>query len=401
MEQLTQTDEDSRRDLVFAGADWTPSGQARIAAYERCYQQIRPYIEQTNRYMQGMRYRFSPEMLAVEDGQLAFLQQVGERVGRQWELQSGKPPLGFRIDFLQATDGRLLISEVQTDDRGLPEMAVIRNAYGESGLEGVVAGMVKAMGAAYPDARTMLFAYPDSEEFYYSAFPDLARLLNFEARAVQGLDLNFVVKPGSQLTDNNGGFRTGDYRNPEATADIVYDFSGKVSKSVNCVVQADKMFIRDLSGLARKGDPILAAAVPFTTMFDPPRIAYTAKENFVIKPVNGRWSRGLLIGNTTSESDWLRGLKEVELGNAVLQSYVEPAQIPFRVRSERQTTEKIDGRKQEVTAVSYPVERLYTRVEAYYAFDGGYSLADVMVTARPGYPVKGMRDCIMVPGKLA
>jgi hypothetical protein len=46
---------------------------------------------------------------------------------------------------------------------------------------------------------------------------------------------------------------------------------------------------------------------------------------------------------------------------------------------------------------------MYTRLEAYYFFDpvtGRYKIADMMVTARPEYPVKGMRDCIMVPCKI-
>jgi hypothetical protein len=405
MEQLTQTFDDTRRDSVFAGADWTDEGQARTAGLESQYQQIWPYIEQTNRFKAGMRYRFCPELYPIETGQVNFLRRVGSRIGELWQEASRKTPLGFRIDFLQRTDGNLFISEVQTDDRGLPEMAILRNAFGLSGFNGVTAGMVRALESAYPEAQTLLFAYPNNEAFYYSAFPDLTKLLNFEARAMQGKKLNFVAVAGSKLTDDQGGYQTGDYRNPVDRADLVYDFTGTILPNLNCVVPADKMFIRDLSKLALRGDSVLAGAVPFTCMFEPPKIAYTAKENFVIKPVNGRWSRGLLIGSETSANDWAQGLRQVENGKAVLQSYIEPARIPFRVRTESKLMEKADGIKREITEISYPLEMLYTRLEAYYCFDGrpekgGFNLADVMVTARPEYPVKGMRDCIMVPANL-
>ena len=82
------------------------------------------------------------------------------------------------------------------------------------------------------------------------------------------------------------------------------------------------------------------------------------KQNWVIKPIDGRWSKGVTFGRLVDRQKWEVALEQVKSGKAVVQKFVMPKTETLRVR----TTKNGD--------VFYPQSDFVLRIEGYYFFDG-------------------------------
>lgn len=354
----------------FSGASWTESGQARIENFEQLYQAIQPYIEQTERWRAGMKYRFCPEMFPLNPNQLERIKEIGSTIGQFFEQLCGFTPIGFRLDLIQDEKDNLWVNEIQTDDRGLPEMSILRNAYGSTILlEGVVPLFLNAIRIQYPLAKSVIIVFPDDERYYYASTYDFARLC-------RGYDPTLEVWAVPKSETSGKLYNTGDGKDIRS-ADVAYDYTGEITQ---CFQPVTKKLLADLSEMSVK-------SIPETT-FNTQRVK--RQEEWVIKPVEGRWSQGVIFGINASNSEWKSAIENVRKGFAVAQRFIFPKVNWLPVR-----TENRDG-------VTYPQEGFFLRLEGYFFLseEKKYELADIMVTGREELPVHGQRDCIMVPAKL-
>ena len=112
------------------------------------------------------------------------------------------------------------------------------------------------------------------------------------------------------------------------------------------------------------------------------------KNDWILKPLDGKWSRGITIGPQVSEDKWRKALRREE--GLIAQRYIPPR------------TDWLTVRKKKSTYSTYSEEPLYSRVEGYYCrTPQGWKLVDVLATCTPDIPVHGKRDCIMIPGVIA
>jgi len=371
----------------FDSAPWTPDGQELNNTYEDHYQAIYPYIAQTTRWREGMRYRFCPEMWQVTTSELDSYGDIGIAVG-DYLLRTGNNPTGFRLDFVQDMDGNPWITEVQTDDRGMPEMAILRNAYGaHKFLPGVVPGFIEAVRTKFGDVEDILVAYPKEDTFYYQPYLDFANIIRVEA-ALNDKPMNVFVRSNSCILDTSGTFKTLGFT--DYTPDVVYDFTGNIDPEMCCTLPVDKSILLDMLSASADGKckTNFACVIPQTYSYEMPDTVIADKDNWIVKPTRGRWSQGVVFGENVSVSNWQLALSEVQNGSAVVQRLIRSNRFGYPTRRSSKSKSK----------VSYPEHEYFLRVEGYYYLsNSGYKLADMMITGTQNQPVHGKRDCIMVP----
>lgn len=348
-----------------------------------------PYLEQTFSFKSGMRYRYSPDSYPILPNQLQQLKKAGLLIGNYLDAKKlGKSIIEFRIDFTAAAAGDLFINEVQTDDRGLPTMAIARNARGTIQPDifpGVVIPLVrniqKIVGSSTPK---LLITYTEKEKFYYTPFYDLARLCWAEKP-----EIDIFVTPCEYICQRSNKIRVA-YLKKDLTLDfkpdIIWDFTSTLDGYCQVIQQpVDKNLLIDIwrenSCLSLKLRQYVPQSMPSRELD-----SSDDKNQWVLKPISGKWSRGIMFGIKTDQITWRKALKGE---NLLAQRLVPPVPEVFLTR--------------EVKAgkVIYLEQVMYSRIEGYYArTDNDWNLVDVLATCTPDIPVHGKRDCIMIPGAL-
>ncbi len=348
--------------------------------FESRYRTEQPYLEQTRQWQDTMRYQYSPENYLVKKEQLQDLGECGNLVAELLKEKFGDRVLCFRIDYVTDRKGKLFMTEVQTDDRGFPAMAIARNARGRtSAFPGVIEPFMKNMQTtANKKDPDLLISFPDEEAFYYSGFYDVGKMLwSVNPRAT------VVVSPRSMLSaKDNQVLVSNNRRSFCMEPDLIWDFSQTLTipgKNIQPVV--NKQSLLDVwqkdSSLNRE----LRQFIPETMQTDNLRVCL-GKDQWVLKPIDGRWSKGVVFGENTQQTVWEQSLREP---NILAQRYINP-------RREMYYTRRKNG--------NYIPFGYFTRVEGYYSTNSEETkLADVLVTATYDMPVHGKRDCIMIPGK--
>lgn len=356
---------------------------------ERRYTQQTPYYEQLASWREGMRYRYSPDMYLITQNQFVALNRCGALMGEMLDRSLGEQILEFRVDFVCGKDDKLYATEVQTDDRGFPAMLATRNATGTPQpelLSGVAAPLVAAMERTVGKPNfDLLITYDDYEQFYYSGFSDVSRILwDQNPRA------SFLVAPRSAIaTNENSTILTVPNEGVvlQIKPDLIWNFSSDPLPGRVIQPMVNKQVLLDAW---RSEDPLYrqlrefipeARPIDFEGMKD-------EKNDWILKPLDGKWSRGITIGPQVSEDKWRKALRREE--GLIAQRYIPPR------------TDWLTVRKKKSTYSTYSEEPLYSRVEGYYCrTPQGWKLVDVLATCTPDIPVHGKRDCIMIPGVIA
>jgi len=379
------------REELFIGANWTEEGKRRNQTFEGQYRAIQPYIEQTERWKVGQRYQFCPTPWQLESESVDTLERIGGSIGRAIKASNFDMAIGFRIDMVQGKDGVFKVTEVQTDDRGLPEMAILRNAYGGKpiGTRGVIRGFKQAVTEKFPDCDSLVIVYPQGEEFYYAPFRDFTKF----CRAEEGLPQEVWVLDDGEFDFETNEFLRGCYPEAKGRASAVYDFTESQAITKRCFEPVDKRFLLAAQSantpLNNCDKETLKESIPEVWDSDSlDKVDWQRKEQWVIKPIKGRWSKGVIFGEKASRQEWQIAINQVKRGEAIIQRYIPPKVEWLPVR--------VETRKGEII---YKENSYMLRIEGYYFLDGDweYQLEDVMITGRTEMPVHGRRDCIMVP----
>lgn len=354
---------------------------------ESLYEEENQFLTQSVSWREGMRYRYSPDSYPLTAEQIESMTKAGEGFGTTLENLYGENIVEFRLDFVKSIDNRLLVTEVQTDDRGLPAIAIARNMRRTS--SDCFLGVEEALDAALrnklrKDGYSLAIVYPDDERFYYAGFNDLSTMMwavNPKA------EILVVTENQLDITSSPSTFKPSLTLPLVIEPDLFWDFTEKYSSSFQSRVSKKLLqYIWELN----PGSADLRTYVPEVTSVEDPRVSQE-KEEWILKPENGRWSRGIVIGRETVREQWTKAITQPDL---VAQKFIPPATDWLRVRKE--WFDKKNRRH-----LSYPLEPLYARVEGYYfKLSEGWILGDVLATCTPTIPVHGKRDCIMIPGTM-
>ncbi|OGM11506.1 hypothetical protein A2Z22_00455 [Candidatus Woesebacteria bacterium RBG_16_34_12] len=353
-----------------------------ISEFEKQYQAEISYLNQTCSYKEGMRYKYSPDNYDISNKRLVRMQSAGSAIGAILDIKYPNQILEFRLDFIDnSIDNQLYITEVQTDDRGLPAVAIARNARGQEAefpgtVECFTNEIVRKTGKSLPK---LLITYPLNEEFYYAGFNDFATLCWATNQA------EVIVAPREDvilLLDNQVIIRqklTG--QKLFYCPDLSWDFSMQ-GLGVGVAIQpfVTKELLLDI---AISQNPEGKKFIPDTRLPDAEVIKN--KEDWVLKPINGRWSKGILFGQRSSQDLWEKTLQS---GNVVAQRFIPPQTNLYNVR---------------IGTDKFRLWWMYERVEGYYVKNSDtnlWELADVLTTCTEDIPVHGKRGCIMIPGKV-
>lgn len=342
------------------------------------------YISQTSEWKSGMRYNYSPDNYPISREQLTQLEIIGPVIGELLEKSFPKDTfVEFRIDFVNnRPDNRFYVTEIQTDDRGLPAMANVRNVRSTTGQE-KFPGVTKALASSLKDlsgkaVSSLLIVFPEEESFYYSNMADFAQLL-----AAEGIE-TIPVSDNLIANGNKGEIRVRvPYDNIyfAIKPDFIWNFSTKTLQGSNAIQPAvDKALMIDQINME-----FIPKTIPINK--NTKRGLLVCKDDWVIKPISGRWSKGVLFGNTMSSKEWETEV-EKNSGTAIAQQFIPPKKERFYVR----------GKNGDFTLKS-----LFARVEGYYVKNqktDAWEIADVMATCTEKLPVHGKRDCIMIPGEV-
>lgn len=350
--------------------------------FQQLFSTEQPYLEQSLSWREGMRYRYSPERYPVTLEQFTKMRDCGRLVGELLNQRFGQySVIEFRLDYVADISGDIFVTEIQTDDRGLPAVANERNARGftsQEQLVGVVPAFLEALKlATQTDQPTLLITYPAKEKFYYNGFYDVARMC-FAAQAgpqvVVAQQENILSQPSNIIRikiPREGLTLT---LNPDA----IWNFGSYQTPNFKQIQPLiDKSLLETIWSQEQPLNQALRQYIPqtITPNGNPP----APKDSWIIKPVFGRWSRGVTIGKRVEQSTWI---KECQTQTPIIaQRFINPRIDLFETRNK-------NGR--------FSLARMYSRLEGYYcATDTGWTLADVLVTATPDYPVHGKKDCIM------
>jgi hypothetical protein len=357
-----------------------------FANFEHLFFAEYPYLEQTDSWKVGMKYRYSPETYPLTLDQYESMKKSGVLLG-QYLIESGYDNLlEFRVDYIKDRNGKLLLTEIQADDRGLPAVVIARNARGtnKNTFPGIEEPLINAVKNVSGNNKVdILITYPDREYFYYAGFNDLARIINARRSGVniipcaisnikKGENTNKIIIPLEGLSF---------FIKP----DLVWDFSNSCivnAKYIQPMINKDILIKiwTDESPLAQK----LRQFTPFTTSPLNKNVVRN-KDTWVLKPIEGRWSRGVTFGFQENDAEWKRLVSESS-ENLVAQRFISPATEAFYSR-----------RKPNY----YTYDSYYSRVEGYYILtDGEWVLADVLATCTAELPVHGKRNCIMIPAEI-
>jgi hypothetical protein len=231
----------------------------------------------------------------------------------------------------------------------------------------------------------LVIIYPQEEEFYYTGFRDFAQLCWAE-----NPESNILVSSNSDVSAFGRGCQTMQINFPEGIKflgrpDFFWDFSDTLFKqSFSIQPLVNKQFLLDIW---QKDNPLsikLRDYIPQVKPANDPEVVQE-KDNWILKPVSGRWSKGVVIGQKMPTTEW----EELTIGSKdlIAQKFIEPKQEYFYVREKKKA--------------EFKKEPFFARVEGYYCVDSSeWKLADVLATCTPDIPVHGKRDCIMIPGKV-
>jgi hypothetical protein len=342
-----------------------------------------PYLKQTRSWKKGTRYQYSPDNYLLTEDQLLKLQSAGNAIGKFLDRKYPRQVLEFRIDFVEsAENGLFYITEVQTDDRGLPAVAIVRNARGqEAPFPGVVKAFVQETvnktGKHYPK---VLITFPKKEEFYYAGFHDFATLCwgTMELTEV-------IVTPRDQLTtlpENRFVIKTRlSGQKLIYSPDLIWDFSDQPLRTSGAIQpKVSKQLLLDIT----QGESQISKEYVPETRYPDIEVVQN-KKAWVLKPIEGRWSKGVVFGFRTSQDEWE---KEAQKESTIAQQFIKPLEKLYYVR---------EGQN------NFRLKRMLARVEGYYirnSQENLWVLADVLATCTKDLPVHGKRDCIMIPGKV-
>ena len=333
-----------------------------------------PYLEQSLSWREGMRYRYSPERYLLTQVQWQRMVDCGKVVGQLLELQYGRSIIEFRLDYVADKSGQLFVTEVQTDDRGLPALANERNARGKSPKEpftGIVKPFLTALRSLTgKNDPLLLITYPQKEKFYYNGFYDFRKLCSAEQLGPQ-----IIVTPQERATSSSNGNMKLPIVMEGLTLNFVPDLVWNLDP--NSAITG----FPQIQPIVDKGfliTPNLKPYVPQTIIPDDTPLA--PKDEWILKPINGRWSRGVIIGKQVDQSLWNQQFQGKNK-NIIAQEFIQPRTDYFYVRTGNSQFSRLN---------------LYSRIEGYYCITStGWQLADVLVTATSQYPVHGRRDAIM------
>lgn len=362
--------------------------RADFELQESQFQTEYPYLTQSFSWREGMRYKYCPQSYPLIGSQVDLMAQAGKLVGKY--LQTAYKNLGiieFRIDFVSDANGGLYITEVQTDDRGLPAMAIARNSRGKLQPEifpGVSASFCQSLREYSGNSRpSLLISYPDQEYFYYSSFYDLARLCWGEDP-----DVDITVEPISAIEvlgkDSVRIKNKGDKSSLIMQPTLTWDFSGKLPEEFDKIQSpVDKQLLIDV--WSKPFDSTKKSLQYFIPEVTRPQLLNLAddKRKWIIKPINGRWSKGVILGYKASTLEWASVLGKDD--HLLAQRFIQPVPEVFEVRNDKG---------------DYSNQIMFSRVEGYYCLlNSNWRLVDVLATCTPDLPVHGRRDCIMIPGQ--
>ncbi len=341
------------------------------------YQQEYPYLEQTLSWREGMRYRYSPDQYPLTLRQANAMREAGCLVGIFLQNEYGNKFAEFRLDFVQNEQRELFITEIQTDDRGLPAIANVRNSKGESpDFPGIVPSFIEGLKIiTRKNDPSLVVIFPEEEYFYYTGFYDFARIAN-----TYDPDIALSIFPDSAIhysgdavvASQNGAFIT-------MRPDLIWDFTNMNGDFQPLVTKQPLVDIwRSSSSLACE----LRQFIPYTTLPDKAEVK-ALKKDWILKPIAGRWSKGVVLGFREDEVDWK---KSCETPDLIAQRYILPYSECFNYRNSRGNFEK---------------GAFFARIEGYYTLTSkGFNLVDILVTCTPEVPVHGRRDCIMIPARI-
>lgn len=354
------------------------SKESVFGKFEAQYRSETPYVEQSASWKAGMRYRYSPDRFVLNERDFNSMKEAGQVIGSELDRKYPGQMFEFRIDYVRSyNDSLLYITEVQTDDRGIPAVANTRNAVGPGER---FPGVVKTFGEELQrrterKQQTLLILYPQEEEFYYAGFLDYANLLrgNFEDMEVvtaRKEQIEIVGTDTIELTPPLSGLTV------RYSPSYTWDFSDSTSDQLTTIQPAINKDI--LLDLTQQG-----LDIPLPTTVLPCQEIQRNKDTWILKPIDGRWSEGVVIGQETTQADWVRA---IEIPGIIAQRYIQPSSDSYYVRK---------------AEYDFQLKRMFSRVEGYYVKNSktdSWKLADVLATCTPDYPVHGKRECIMIPG---
>src|SRR3989344_24679 len=357
--------------------------------YQQIFAAERPYLEQTKSWCEGMRYRYSPERYPLSQNQVQKMSDCGQLMGQVLDQKFGRySVIEFRIDYVIDQNRQPWVAEVQTDDRGLPAIANERNARGfikSERFPGVTSSFLEPLQiTTKKDYPVLLITYPQQEQFYYNGFFDFAQMC-FAAQ----MGPQILIAPQETISPKGNVLKIRfNLEGLDLTVqpDLIWDFGNNPDDNPleglrSIQPQTTKQLLVDIWSTNSPLTQNLRKYVPPTVTVTPGQAStlIDAKDSWVIKPVSEKWSKGVTIGRQVDQSTWTQRLQaNIPL---VAQRFVDPHLDYFWVATK-------NGQ--------FARQSMYSRIEGYYcATESSWTLADVLVTATPNYPVHGRRDCIM------
>jgi hypothetical protein len=332
-----------------------------------------------------MFYRYSPDSYPVSFDMYRNLKTNGDLLGAFLEEKYGKDKIiEYRIDYVVDKNSNLWATEVQTDDRGLPAVAIARNAKGKE-KSGLLPGVCEALASAFKkisnkENPSILMLYPKEESFYYSGMSDMGYIF-------QALDIECIPAPKEAVQKiNDDTYKIFFGKNGLSvitTPDFVWNFAQNDNGQNSIQPIVDKSTLLEIWQDANYFK--LRKFIPETIPANDAGVLKN-KSDWVLKPISGRWSEGVLFGPSTPQSEWESAILSQK--NLIAQRFVEPRRERFFVERKKKA--------------SFDLETLIARVEGYYVRepDSGWVLADILATCTKDLPVHGKRDCIMIPGTI-
>lgn len=348
---------------------------------ERRFTSEQPYLEQSQSWREGMRYRYCPELYNLTQDQFERMSRCGQLMGIFLNQKVNPSILEFRIDYVCGQDDTLWVTEVQTDDRGLPAVAIERNARGiELGQPflRVAETFLKSLQlyTQVPDPL-LLITYPKKEKFYYHGFYDFAKIC-----FAQQSGPHIIVTERENITIDNQQLRIPipqEGLNLVLNPDLVWNFEEPIPGFKQIQPKITKAMLTSIWSSVND-NPLAQELKQYVPEVIPPNSPQLSsqKDSWILKPIDGRWSRGIIIGKRVDGKDWNQSLQSNSL---IAQRFIQPRSDLLDVRTK-------NG--------DFALARMYSRIEGYYCrIESGWELADILVTATPDYPVHGRRDCIM------
>jgi hypothetical protein len=342
------------------------------------------YLEQSKSWKEGMQYRFSPDFYPITQKQYQQMLTCGTLMGNYLNDTISPNILEFRLDMIKDYRDKLWITEVQTDDRGMPAMAIARNA---SGISPKLPGLMELLDQSLTQKTnspeySLAFIYPDSESFYYAGLYDVRNIL----RMINPKN-EILVTPRSELKIQDDTFIT----SPKLTGanayfrpNYIWDFSETLDDPRLIQTKVDKNTI--LRPWIQSGplETQLKEFIPEVIKADGnPRVILEQKD-FILKPVAGRWSKGIAIGKYTDNYLWTR--LAAYQPDLIAQKYIDPPSDWLKVADKKGQISR---------------EPFIARIEPYFVKVGDtWKLADILATCTKTQPIHGTRDCIMIPAKI-